>query len=133
MSSKQESVSDWMSLAKAYAKAEKESVQPYFFVSIEDMDTKERLYSYDLPRAMFWKYQWSYLSQLISAKAQLTINDNKLADYIKGMEDDLFFDVNTDPVVSKLKCKIASYQQKILDLETFIEKSVLLLENNNCI
>lgn len=105
MSSKQESVSDWMSLAKAYAKAEKESVQPYFFVSIEDMDTKERL----------------------------TINDNKLADYIKGMEDDLFFDVNTDPVVSKLKCKIASYQQKILDLETFIEKSVLLLENNNCI
>lgn len=54
---KQESVNDWMELAKAYDKAEKETVQPYFFVSIEDTDTKERLYSYDLPRDMFWKYQ----------------------------------------------------------------------------
>ncbi len=167
MASKQESVSDWMELAKAYSKAEKETVQPYFFVSIEDTDTKERLYSYDLPRDMFWKYQWvirwrmarlqcqrpkhnicqylsgydkktgleiglkSPLSKLTSAKAQVTINERKLKDYLEGMKNDLFFDEKTDPIVAKLKCKISSYNQQIQELENVIQTKVKTLHNEN--
>lgn len=56
--SKQESVSDWMELAKAFDKAEKETIQPYVVVDIEDTTTKDLLYRYDLPRDMFWKYEW---------------------------------------------------------------------------
>ena len=167
MASKQESVSDWMELAKAYSKAEKETVQPYFFVSIEDTDTKERLYSYDLPREMFWKYQWvirwrmarlqcqrpkhyichylsgydkktgleiglkSPLSQLTSAKAQVTINERKLKDYLGRMKNDLFFDEKTDPIVAKLKCKISSYNQQIQELEKEIQTKVKTFHNEN--
>lgn len=160
MASKQESVNDWMELAKAYDKAENETVQPYVFVTLEDSVTKEKLFRYDLPRDMFWKYEWvirwrtaklqiqrprhrinqyldfydkktglefgfkSLLSSLVSAKAQLTINTRKLDDYKAGMKYDLFFDETTDPVVAKLKCKIATYQQKIHELETTIQNEV---------
>lgn len=59
MASKQESVSDWMALAKAYDKAEREQgVEPYVIVSLQNKRTGEELYRYDLPRAMFWRWHW---------------------------------------------------------------------------
>ncbi len=167
MASKQESVSDWMKLAKAWDKAEKETVQPYFLVSIEDQTTKEKLYSYDLPRDMFWRYQWvikwrmakfqcqrpkhnivqylspydkktgvemgglkSPLSRLTSAKAQVTINENKLKDYIESMKQDLFFDEASDPIVAKLKCKISTYKQQIKDCEQEIKTIIKNRQND---
>lgn len=167
MASKQESVSDWMVLAKAFDKAEKETVRPYVIVSIEDKTTSEVLYKYDLPRDMFWRYTWvirwrmsryicqrpkhqieqylgfydkktgieyglnSLLSKLTSAKAQVTINENKLKNYLKGMKDDLFFDESTDPIVAKLKCKISNYKQNIQDCEEQIQTIVKNRQNDN--
>jgi hypothetical protein len=59
MASKQESVSDWMALAKAYDKAEREQeVTPYVVVSLRNRRTNEELYRYDLPREMFWRWHW---------------------------------------------------------------------------
>lgn len=59
MAAKQESVSDWMALAKAYDKAEKEQqVTPYVIVSLRNKRTDEELYRYDIPREMFWRYSW---------------------------------------------------------------------------
>lgn len=59
MASKQESVSDWMALAKAYDKAEREQgVEPYVIVSLRNKRTDAELYRYDLPRAMFWRWHW---------------------------------------------------------------------------
>lgn len=52
--------SDWMEMAKYHAKAEKETVEPYVIVTIEDRTTKEQLYQYDVPRAMFWRYDWVF-------------------------------------------------------------------------
>ena len=59
MAAKQESISDWMALAKAYDKAEKEQgVIPYVVVSLRNKRTDEELYRYDLPREMFWRWSW---------------------------------------------------------------------------
>ena len=59
MASKQESVSDWMALAKAYDKAEREqNVNPYVIVTICNKRTGEELYRYDIPREMFWRRHW---------------------------------------------------------------------------
>ena len=161
MASKQESVGDWMELAKAYAKAEKEiGTEPWVIVSIEDSKTKEKLYSYDLPRDMFWDKEWvirwrvaklqcqrpmnhivyflsfydkktgleygfnSLLSKLSSAKAQVTILENLMKERLEDGRLDLFFDETTDPVVSKLKCKIAFQQDKIEKYQNEIKAKV---------
>lgn len=58
---KQESVSDWKELAKAYGKAEKEQgIEPYVIVRLCNKRTGEELYRYDIPRYMFWKYAWVF-------------------------------------------------------------------------
>lgn len=59
MAAKQESVSDWMALAKAYDKAEKEQkVEPYVIVSLCNKRTREELYRYDIPREMLYSKRW---------------------------------------------------------------------------
>lgn len=59
---KQESVSDFIQMAKDYAKAEKElGVQRWVFISIEKAagsGNKERLFSYDLPREVYESRRW---------------------------------------------------------------------------
>lgn len=154
---KQESVSDWMELAKAYDKAERETVKPFVIVSLEDQSTKEKLYKYDLPREMFWRYQWvvkwrmarlqcqrpkhnivqylsfydkvtglefgfgSLLSKLTAAKAQVTILENKMADYKERMKEYLFFDEETDENIRMLKCKIENQRAKQREYEKQIK------------
>ncbi len=58
----QESIDDFMQLAKDYAKAEKElQVQHWVFISIERTDgicNYERLFSYDLPREVYERRRW---------------------------------------------------------------------------
>lgn len=59
MASKQEKVSEWMTLAKAYDKAEKEmGVIPYVIVSLRNRRTDKELYQYNLPRDIFWRRSW---------------------------------------------------------------------------
>lgn len=59
MAARQESVSDWMELAKAYDKAEREQeVTPYVVVSLRNQRTDAELYRYDIPREMFWRWHW---------------------------------------------------------------------------
>ena len=59
MAARQESVSDWMELAKAYDKEENEQeVTPYVVVSLRNRRTDAELYRYDIPREMFWRWHW---------------------------------------------------------------------------
>lgn len=155
--SKQESISEWMSLAKAFDTAEKDTIKPYVKVILEDTVTKEKLHQYDIPREMFWRYEWvihwrmaklqcrrprhhiaqylsfydkqtgleygfgSLLSKLTSAKAQVTLINNKIKDYKCKMALDLFFNETTDPVIANLKCKKNNYLDKIKTLEEDIK------------
>lgn len=161
MASKQESVSDWMELARIYDKAEKEQkVVPYMVVVLRNKRTNEILYRYDLPRDMFWKYSWvidwraakllcqnprdgiehridfydkttglkygfgSLISKLTSAKAQITIANNKLQRYIDSQKANMFFSTETDEVVAKLKAKISMQKEKAADFEAQIKLKV---------
>ncbi len=58
----QESVSDFIEMAKEYAKAEKElEVQHWVYIGIERIDTKGnrvRIFSYDLPREVYERRDW---------------------------------------------------------------------------
>lgn len=59
MASKQEKVSEWMTLAKAYDKAEQEmGVIPYVIVSLRNRRTDKELYQYNLPRDIYWRRSW---------------------------------------------------------------------------
>jgi len=149
-----------MELAKAFDKAERETVQPYVIVSIEDSTTEEVLYQYDIPRYMLFKYDWvikwrlarfvcqrprhkinqilsfydkktrldfnfgSLLSKLTSAKAQVTMLENKMAKYKELMKEDLFFDETKDPNIAKFRCKIEAQRQKIKDYEHEIKEKI---------
>ena len=161
--SKQESVSDWFYLAKAYDKAKKETVVPYVFIRIEDRTTREVMKTFDVSRKAYekniWFFRWklaefqcqrprhdmvqtlcfydkktglnlgfgSLLSKIVSANAQITIIENKIADYKELMKQDLFFDESTDPVLSKLKSKIEFQRCKKLEYENEIKAKLLTI------
>lgn len=59
-----------MSKQESVSKAEKETIQPYVIVSIEDRTTNEVLYRYDLPRDMFWRYSWVVQRRMARYKCQ---------------------------------------------------------------
>ena len=58
----QEPIDDFIEMAKAYAKAEKDlGVQKWVFISIERTDGRcnyERLFCYDLPREVYERRRW---------------------------------------------------------------------------
>ena len=165
MAARQESVSDWMALAKAYDKAEKEQeVTPYVVVSLRNRRTNEELYRYDLPREMFWRWHWvidwraakllcqnpkdginhvlsfydrktgleygfgSLISKLTSAKANATIADNKLKEYIELQQGNMFFSEKEDEIVNKFKAKISAYKAKAAEIEEEIKEKVKELQ-----
>lgn len=56
---KQESMDGWQDMARAYAKAEKElEIKHFFRVEFRKMPARELVWSYDLPRELFWKWDW---------------------------------------------------------------------------
>lgn len=83
MAAKQESVSDWMALAKAYDKAEREQgVEHYVIVILCNQRTGEELYRYDIPREMFFRRNW-----IINWRAARLLCKNPK----DGVRHDLFF------------------------------------------
>ena len=59
MAAKQESVSNWQDLAKAYDKADKEiGIIQYVKISLCNKRTRQVLYQYDIPRNMFFRWAW---------------------------------------------------------------------------
>ena len=58
----QESISDFMEIARDYAKAEKElEVQHWVYIGIERIDAngnRVRIFSYDLPREVYERRNW---------------------------------------------------------------------------
>lgn len=138
--SKQESVSDWMELAKLHAKAEKETVQPYVFVSLEDTVTKEKLHSYDIPREMFWKYEWVIHWRM--AKLQCQRPRHRVAQYLSFYDRKTGLEYGFGSLLSKLvsqKAKITSTKNMILDYKErmkgdlfFDESTDPIIKNLEC-
>lgn len=154
----QESISDFMEMAREYVKAEKElEVQHWVYIGIERIDTKGnrvRIFSYDLPREVYkrrdWVIRWREaklrcqypkdnvqccfsfydkrlgndskltedLRTLVSAKAQVSIQQRKIDEYVKWHKaNDLFFDESTDMDLLRVREKLSIKQLNVQKCE----------------
>lgn len=59
-----------------------------------------------------------------STRHEITILENKIAEYKKQKEQELFFDETTDPIISKLRCKIESQKSKQQEYEMSIKNKL---------
>lgn len=165
----QESIDDFIQIAKDHAKAEKElEVQHWVFISIERTDESGnniRLFNYELPREVYERRRWvidwrnaklvcqypkgnvrayfSYydkrlgndhkltddLRKLISAKAQVTKVERKIAEYIEhNKANNMFFDESTDDDLLKAREKLAA---KIANVKEAEERMKLKIKQIN--
>lgn len=161
----QESINDFMAMAKEYAKAEKAlGVQMWAYISIERTDeygNRERVYFYDLPRELYerksWVIRWRAakiqcqypkdivrvytsfydkrfgndtkltedLRKLASAKAQVSIQQRKIDEYVEWHKaNDLFFDENTDIDLLRVREKLSIKQLGVQEAEERLKQKV---------
>ena len=117
----QESIDNFIQIAKDYAKAEKElDVQRWVFISIERTDesgTNIRLFSYDLPREVYerrrWVIEWRK-SKLVCQYPKGNVSvfhsyyDKRLG-LNKRMNEDLQRLISAKAQVTKVRRKIDEY------------------------
>ena len=127
----QESIDNFIQIAKDYAKAEKElDVQRWVFISIERTDesgTNIRLFSYDLPREVYerrrWVIEWRK-SKLVCQypKGNVSVFHSY---YDKRLGLNLFFDESTDADLQKAYEKLAT---KIANVQAAEERMKLKIK-----
>ena len=128
--SKQESVSDWFYLAKAYDKAEKETVVPYVFISIEDRTTREVMKTFDVSRKAYEKNIWFFRWKLAEFQCQRPRHD--MVQTLGFYDKKTGLDLGLDSLLSKLtsaKAKITltkdaidQYREK-MKMDLFFDES----------
>lgn len=115
----QESIDDFIQMAKDYAKAEKElGVQHWVFVSIErkgEFGDRERIYSYDLPRELYERRKW--VIRWRAAKLQCQYPKDSINCYLSYYDNRLGNDLKlTDDLRTLISCKAqVSKQQRLID------------------
>lgn len=115
----QESIDDFIEIAKEYAKAEKElGVQHWVFISIErnnEQGDLERLYTYDLPRELYERRKW--VIRWRAAKLQCQYPKYDIKCFFSYYDKRLGNDQNINEYLRKLiSCKTqVSKQQRLID------------------
>lgn len=114
----QESISDFMEMAKEYAKAEKElEVQNWVYIGIERIDTKGtrvRIFSYNLPREVYERRDWAVRWREAKLRCQFP-KDNvqcyfSFYDKRLGNDPKLTADLRT---IASAKAQVSKVQRKI--------------------
>lgn len=124
----QESIDDFIQMAKDYAKAEKElGVQHWVFVSIErkgEFGDRERIYSYDLPRELYERRKW--VIRWRAAKLQCQYPKDSINCYLSYYDNRLGNDLKlTDDLRTLISCKAQviehslEYELKKISLEDY--------------
>ena len=115
----QESIDDFIEIAKEYAKAEKElGVQHWVFIGIEqkgEFGDWERIYSYDLPRELYERRKWIIRWRAAKLQCQYPKSDIKCFSsyYDKRLGNDLKLN---DDLRKLISCKAqVSKQQRLID------------------
>ena len=151
---KQESVSDWFQMAKDLAKAEKElKIEKWVEVTIYYgyAEKQVSLYHYNLPREMYFRYQWvirwrvaklqcQYPKQTVSTSLYfydkrsgesmevgscLSKADRIMRDYIEyNRQHNLFFDEENDEELIKFKEKLERKKANVAECEKRLEELV---------
>lgn len=117
----QESIEDFIQIAKDYAKAEKElEVQHWVFISIERTDGRcnyERLFSYDLPREVYerrrWVIEWRRAKLVCqypkgNVRCYTSYYDKRLGMDTR-LNEDLHWLISAKAQVTKVRRKIEEY------------------------
>lgn len=66
----------------------------------------------------------SDLSQLVSLKSKITLQENRVAAYIKANQGNLFFDEATDPALQKIRAKVEFAKERVALAETRLKAKV---------
>lgn len=115
----QESISDFMEIARDYAKAEKElEVQHWVYIGIERIDAngnRVRIFSYDLPREVYERRNW--VVRWREAKCRCQYPKDNVQCYFSFYDKRLGNDQKLSDDLRKLiSCKAqGSKQQRLID------------------
>jgi hypothetical protein len=115
----QESISDFMEIARDYAKAEKElEVQHWVYIGIERIDAngnRVRIFSYDLPREVYERRNW--VVRWREAKCRCQYPKDNVQCYFSFYDKRLGNDQKLSDDLRKLiSCKAqVSKQQRLID------------------
>ena len=66
----------------------------------------------------------SDLSQLVSLKSKITLQENRVAAYIKANQGNLFFDEATDPALQKIRAKVEYAKERVAQAEARLKSKV---------
>lgn len=64
------------------------------------------------------------LSQLVSLKSKITLQENRVAEYIKANQGNLFFDEATDPALNKIRAKVEFAKERVAQAEARLKAKV---------
>ena len=165
---------EWLELAKAAAKAERElNVKAYAVICIcKKVDGKEVvLHRYELRRESLQRWAWvinwrrakcicedpraniyetyyhydktsgenyyhydktsgenygfgSDLAQLVALKGRITLQENRIREYIEANKGSLFFDEATDPQLLKVRAKLERAKENVAQAEARLKAKV---------
>ena len=80
-------------------------------------------YFYDLSSGEKYGFG-SDLSKLVSLKSKITLQENRVEEYIKANQGNLFFDENTDPTLQKIRAKVEFAKQRVAQAEAKLKEKV---------
>ena len=66
----------------------------------------------------------SDLSQLVALKSKITLQENRVAAYIKANQGNLFFDEATDPALQKIRAKVEFAKERAALAEARLKAKV---------
>lgn len=66
----------------------------------------------------------SDLSQLVALKSKITLQENRVAAYIKANQGNLFFDEATDPALQKIRAKVEFAKERVALAEARLKAKV---------
>lgn len=66
------------------------------------------------------------LSQIVSLKSKITLQENRVREYIEANQGNLFFDEATDPALQKIRAKVAFAKERVAIAEKRLAEKVEL-------
>ena len=96
-------------------------------------DPRSRIYTtifyYDKSSGLKYGFD-SDLSQLVALKSKITLQENRVKEYIKANQGNLFFDEATDPLLLKVRAKVELAKERVAQAESRLKEKVELYKRN---
>lgn len=70
------------------------------------------------------------LSRLVALKSKITLQENRIKEYIKANQDNMFFDEATDPQLNKIRAKVELAKERVAQAESELKEKVEMYKLN---